>query len=176
MPIRYKVNCKTCQKCRGNPKLRSRIYLTYFKRDETSETLGDIAKEVGVSLPSFTSHCKKHLRPNDDVYSLKVETRIAKMKAKVDKEAELSFDHEAVVPKEDYEQVVDGVLAEGYDQLKKGNKAITVSQLLAAAKIKADYMSKKRGQNIEMLKTMYRMNTGDNGGVRNTAEATRSTN
>lgn len=157
----YKRNCKPCQLVRGNPKLKERVYHAFYSRDPGDETITQIAIELEVSRTSLRNHCIRHTKIKsvalEEVQTTKV---IEKIKAKIQKDTELSFDHEDIVPKQDFELVIDGVLADGYDQLKKQNKNISISQLLTAAKIKADYTSKKRGQDTELIKTMYRMASG----------------
>lgn len=159
--MRYKVNCKTCQITRGDAKLRTRIYNAYYRRDEMDEPLTHIAKEIGISHIAVFNHAKKHMSIRKIATPVRVERSIEKMKAQIAKETELAFDHDAAVPKEDYERVIDGVLAEGMDQMKKTGKTITISQLLTAAKIKGDFQAKKRGQDVEIIKTMYKFSSGD---------------
>lgn len=160
----YKRNCISCQKSRGNPKLRARIYHAQFLRENGDETLAQIALDIGVAEPSMRNHAKKHVNLRSVASEeVRVVKNIEKVKAKIQKDTELSFDHDLVIPKQDFEMVVDGVLLEGFDQLKKQGKQISISQLLAAAKIKADYTSKKRGQDTEIIKTMYRMASGGQG-------------
>lgn len=157
----YKRNCRSCQISRGNQKLRERIYHAEFLRETGDETLAQIAPEMGVSYSSLKNHATKHIKLRSVASEeVRVTKNIEKIKAKIAKDTELSFDHESIVPKQDFEMVVDGVLAEGYQQLKKQDKQISISQLLTAAKIKADYTSKKRGQDTEIIKTMYRMASG----------------
>lgn len=159
--VKYKVNCKVCQLSRGNPKLRARLQAAYYSQDTTDERVSQIAIELGINHGPMYNHCKRHIRPFTAATPLIVEGRIARMKATVAKGAELSFDHESVVPQEDFEMAVTGVIAEGLAQMKNGDKTVTISQLLTAAKIKADYSAKKRGQDVEMLKTMYRFTSGN---------------
>jgi hypothetical protein len=162
MAIKYKRNCVTCQKCKGNGKLRSRIYNAYFKRGEwADESIPQICKEIGVGEASMYNHLKKHVTELKRNQPVIVERHIEQMKATIAKETELALDHDAAVPQEDYERAVSGVIAEGMAQMKTAGKTITISQLLTAAKIKADYMSKKRGQNVEIIKTMYKMSSGN---------------
>lgn len=109
---------------------------------------------------SVSRHMNRHTVERRDRTPAVVEGHIERMKATIAKETELALDHDALVPKEDYERVIDGVLAEGMDQMKKHGKTITISQLLTAAKIKADYQAKKRGQDIEVIKSMYKFSSG----------------
>jgi len=147
--------------CRKNPKLRGRIYTAYFKKDEADESVTGIAEEIGINTRGMYNHCKKHIAMHADRMPAVVEGHIERLKAQIAKETEVAIDHDSAVPKEDYERAIDGVLAEGMAQMKQGGKTITISQLLTAAKIKADYMSKKRGQNVEIIKTMYKMSSGN---------------
>jgi len=165
MPIKYKVNCKTCRLSRENPKIRQRIYYAYFKRDEQEETIKDIAREVGIDDAAIYRHCKNHITIAPIKNPVQVEKHIQELKAKIAKETELALDHDSVVPKEDYERVLDGVLAEGLAQMKTNGKTITISQLLTAAKIKGDFQAKKRGQDIEVIKSMYRFSSGNKNGT-----------
>lgn len=154
--IRYKRNCTVCQMCRDNPKLRARIYKTFYQ-EEKDTSLKELSLELGKSVKVMWNHCEKHLSVNPARGPGLIKAGVERIKATVAKETELSFDHSTVVPKQDYEQVIDTVLAEGLKQLVHKGKSISVSQLLAAAKIKADYTGKRRGQDTELIKTMYRM-------------------
>lgn len=165
MPMRYKVNCSVCKASRGNPKLRARIYAAYYRQDEGDERVGHIAKELGFTLASIYNHCKKHVSPNPITTPTIVTGHIERLKAKIAKDTELALDHDLINPKQDFEMAVDAVIAEGIAQLKEKGKIITVNQLLAASKIKSDYESKKRGQNTELIKTMYRYASGRNKGT-----------
>lgn len=156
MPVKYKVNCTICQECRGNKKLRARIDAAFFRRDDGDENISDIALAIGKTRSAMYNHCKKHLRAPRPLTPVRVEGHIERLKAKIAKETELALEHDKVVPRQDFEIAIDSVIAEGLDQMKKNEKNISVSQLLAASKIKADYSAKKRGQNTELIKTMYR--------------------
>lgn len=161
MPLKYKINCSVCQRSKGNPKLRARIYAAYYKQDEGDERLAHIAREQGMNLQPLYNHCKKHISPNPEITPIRVEGHIEKLKAQIAKETELAIDHDAALPKEDYERALTDVIAEGMAELRKGGKTVTVSQLIAAAKIKGDFQAKKRGQDVEIIKTMYKFSSGD---------------
>ena len=157
MAVRYRVNCSWCKLSRGNPKLRARIYQAYFNPEDGDERPTTIAREMGRPEAAILNHCRKHLRLNPIRHALAVESHVARLQTRIQKEAELAIDHENVIPKQDFERVIDSVLSEGLDQMIKQEKKISISQLLTAAKIKADYTSKKRGQDSELIKTFYRM-------------------
>ena len=152
---KYKVNCSICKLSRRDPMFRKRLYQSYYERDTGDETPTGIARQMGLSPGSVLNHMKKHTRLNPVVSPKLVETHITKVQTDIQKEAELAFDHGEVIHKEDYEKVIDSVLSEGLSQMKTQKKQISISQLIAAAKIKADYSLKKRGQDTELLKTMY---------------------
>lgn len=156
----YKVNCSVCQASRGNPKLRARIYAAWYKQDEGDERLAHIAQERGFTLASIYNHAKKHMTADPVSTPKRVEGHIERLKAKIAKETELALEHGTIVPKEDFEEAIDGVIAEGLAELKRSDKSVTVNQLLAAAKIKADYSAKKRGQDTEVIKTFLMASTG----------------
>ena len=160
MVAKYKVNCTICKKSRADPVFRRRLYAAFYERDTGDETPTGIAKELGLNPASVMNHLKRHTKINPVKAPALVATHIAKVQAQINKEAELAIDHEEVIAKEDYEKVIDSVLAEGLDQMKKQGKQISISQLLTAAKIKADYSMKRRGQDAELIKTMYRLATG----------------
>src|SRR3954468_12021970 len=110
MPITYKRNCATCRLSRGNAKLRKRIINAWwFRGDGSDESLKQIAQEIHVTDQSIYNHVKKHITKPPVKTPLVVETHIAKMKAQIAKETELAIDHDSVIPKEDYERVLDGV-------------------------------------------------------------------
>lgn len=161
MITKYKKGCVTCKQAKSNPKLRDRMYNAYYRGDPLDESIVDISREINVSQGAMYNHMKKHVHERPNKTPVMVENHIERLKATIAKETELAIDHDAAVPREDYERAIDGVLAEGMDQMKKEGKTITISQLLTAAKIKADYMSKKRGQNVEIIKTMYKMSSGN---------------
>jgi gamma-glutamyl:cysteine ligase YbdK (ATP-grasp superfamily) len=89
-----------------------------------------------------------------------VQSKAEDLKAEAMKALEVSFDHGIVIPKDDYEQAVDDVIAEGMAQMKVGAKDITINQILAAAKLKGEWKLKKRGQDTEIIKMMYRGASG----------------
>lgn len=162
MPVaKYRVNCSICKLTRHDQKLRYRLYQSYYERDTGDETPTGIARELGLVPRSVMNHLKKHTKLNPVKAPALVATHIAKVQTQIQKEAELAFDHQEVIPKEDYERVIDSVLSEGLDQMHKQGKQISISQLITAAKIKADYSLKKRGQDTELLKTMYAIASGE---------------
>lgn len=174
MVSKYKTNCKICRLCRTDPILRKRLYQSYYEKDIGDESPSTVARDMGLAPSSVLNHLKKHTKLNPVKAPALVATHIAKVQAQINKEAELAIDHDEVISKQDYERVVDSVLAEGLDQMKKQGKQISISQLLAAAKIKADYSMKRRGQDAELIKTMYRLATGNkepNGTEGNITEA-----
>lgn len=157
MSVRYKVNCRVCQMSRGDAKFRHRIYQAWFNPTDGDTSPTALAKELSISPTSMLNHCKKHLRSNLGPNESRLTKHIARVQAKVYKAEELAIDHPDIVPKQDFEQVIDGVLSEGLQQMLSEGKKISISQLLTAAKIKADYTGKRRGQDTELIKTMYRM-------------------
>lgn len=181
-PVRYspngsptgrksKAKCKTCRASKGNPALRRRIYHAWFEREPGEETLTEIGQEIGASHQAIYRHAHNHLRKRLPKASLqdRREQQAQIVKAEAMKELELSLDHEELIPKADYERAIDDVLAEGIAQLKGQEKNITINQLIAAAKIKGDWAVKKRGQNTELIKMMYRSASG---GSKSTQEPT----
>jgi AcrR family transcriptional regulator len=171
MAIKYKTNCRVCQMSRGNPKLRSRISIAYFKRDEADESVTGIAEEIGVNTRGMYNHCKKHIKETTDRMPAVIEGNIERLKAKIAKETELAIDHDAVTPSQDYERALTDVIAEGMAELRRGGKTVTVSQLITAAKIKGDFQAKKRGQDIEVIKSMYKFSSGYSKNIEEKKEA-----
>lgn len=168
MAIKYKSNCVVCQLSKKDPKFRHRVYLATFKPDEADERLYELAREYKFALKSIYNHSKKHISATISNTEVVVERRVQKVRQEIAKELEVSFEHDDVVPKENYERVIDTVLEDGLSQMKSAGKNITISQLIAAAKVKSDYMSKKRGQDVEVLKTMYQSLNQGKDGVRTT--------
>lgn len=155
MPYRYKPNCSVCQLTRSDKTLQLRVYNAIYKRDDEDESLNDIREEYHITPTSMYNHAKKHVTEAPKHHIVINEKKIAQVKARAAKDLELSFEHDGVVPKQDYETAVDEVIAKGMEDMKSSGKHVSVNQLLAATKIKADYMSKRRGQDVEVIKTMY---------------------
>ena len=145
---------------RGNPKLRGRIQVAWFKKDEADESVTAIAEELGIGTRGMYNHVKKHISLTADRRPTVVANNIEKLKAKIAKETELAFDHDSAIPQEDYERALTDVIAEGMAELRRGGKSVTISQLLTAAKIKGDFQTRKRGQDVELIKSMYRFSSG----------------
>jgi hypothetical protein len=160
MAIKYKVHCKTCQMSKANPKLRERLYKAAFRREDGDETLADIANDTGLSMPRVYNHAKKHMSEKKPTGAVITTRRIEEVKQAVAKELEVSLDHDSIVPRQDFEMALDTVIAAGLAELNAGTTKTTISQLLTASKIKSDYFGKKRGQDVELVKTMYRSMNG----------------
>lgn len=166
IPARYLAKtskkCKTCLYGRNNPKFRDRVYKAWFERQPGEETLEQIGKEFGISNQAIYRHAHNHMKKRmpklTDAERYRQNAQIVKAEAMRD--LEVSFDHSQVVPVEAYEQAVDDVITEGIAQLRVKKKDVTINQLLAAAKIKGDWALKKRGQNTELIKTMFRSANG----------------
>lgn len=151
---KFKPNCRICVAAKSNPKLKVRIYHAAFEREEGDETLRQIAIDDNLTEHSLYNHVKKHIKRRSD-RSLQVQKKAALIKAKMEQELEISFDHDSVVPEEDFEKGMRLYLAAGIDALEKGKMAITAAQFVQVMKVKSDYMSKRRGQDVEVLKTVY---------------------
>jgi hypothetical protein len=157
---------------RGNGRLRARFHHAFFEREVGDETLKQIGEEIGLTQQSLHNHMKKHARrKNVNIEEGKKIKQIETIKANVAKKVELAIDHDEVVPQTDFEQAVGDIIALGIERLKKGDINVSTTQLLAAAKIKADYTAKKRGQDTELIKTMYRMASGYQGQETDSAPA-----
>ena len=159
---RSKNKCKSCIACRNNPKLRDRYYKAWFDRTPGEESLEMIGKELGISTQAIYNHAHSHMRRRVALMSAteQHQAKVEDLKAEAMKALEVSFDHGVVIPKEDYEMAVDQVILDGLAQIKIGKKDITVNQLLAAAKLKGEWKLKKRGQDTELIKMMYRSASG----------------
>lgn len=138
------------------------MYHAWFERLPGEETLEMIGKEMGISNQAIYRHAHNHMRKRAQKVQVheRIKHEAEMVKAEAMKDLELSFDHESIIPVDNYEQAVDDVLAEGIAQLRKRDKDISVSQLLAAAKIKGDWAVKRRGQNTELVKMMFRSASG----------------
>jgi hypothetical protein len=121
-----------------------------------------LGKELEISNNAIYRHAHNHMKRKVDKLEVvtKVREESASIQAQAMKALEVSFDHGIIIPKDDYEQAVDDVIADGLAQMKVGNKEITVNQLLAAAKLKGEWKLKKRGQDTEIIKMMYRGASG----------------
>lgn len=157
-----KSKCKSCNACRHNPRLRLRYYHAWFERQPGEETLEMIGQELGISNQAIYRHAHNHMKRRVEKSTVqdRIKHKAELVKVEAMKELEVSLDHENLIPREDYEKAVDDVIAEGIVQLKAKDKDVTINQLLAAAKIKGDWAVKKRGQNTELIKTMYRSASG----------------
>lgn len=165
MKKKFNKNCKSCRLTAGveNRSLRERINSAYFRPDPASESCAQIADELGISRPTFSNHCRNHLRQrNPEAKAKTTATLISKAKAHIQKEMELSFDHEEVIAETDYEKGLSQTIALGTQRLERGEITVSTTQLLQAIKIKADYSAKKRGQDTELIKMMYRTASGLN--------------
>lgn len=161
MAIKYKSNCKVCWASKKDAKLRERIYYCTFKREEGDESLYQIADSVGIPRAGMYNHVKKHIKENLPSGEVVTAKRLELVKQTVAKQLEVSLDHDSIIPKQDFEMALDEVIASGLSELRLGTKKATINQLLAAAKVKGDFSSKKRGQDVEIIKTMYRMMNGN---------------
>lgn len=160
MAIRYRSNCKACRMVKYNPKLRARMYKAAYRREDGDETIGDIADDVGLVSSATYNHVKKHMHETKPTGSVVAARRIEEVKQAVAKQLEVSLDHDQVIPKQDFEMALDAVIATGLSELNKGTTRVTVNQLIAASKVKGDFSSKRRGQDVEIVKTMYRSMNG----------------
>lgn len=182
--MKYKRNCRTCQLSKGNAKLRERIVHAKFRHEAGDETLTQIAGDLGISGAALQNHARKHITEETAFTLERKKVRgIEKVKVRAMKEMEVAFDHSDVVAELDFERGLREVVAEGITRLEKGEITVSTTQLLQAIKIKADYEGKKRGQDTELIKTMYKMatnkdkngNTNGHTDTGDTAEGERST-
>lgn len=157
---KFRPNCRPCQLSKGNPKLRKRIYDSYYNREDSGETVSQIAESAGLTHASLYNHLKKHVNERASTAEALVVTKVEKARAAIRKEFELAVDHDTVVPREDYENAWDYVISEGMRQLKESGKQVSINQLLAATKLKSDLGLKKRGQDAEIVKTFMRAAAG----------------
>lgn len=159
-----KSKCKSCNAIRNNKALKDRYYHAWFEREagDGSETLEMIAKDIGISSRAIYQHARNHMKRNVAIKDVAMRKKImsSRMRAEAMKDLEISFDHDLLVAKEDYEVAVDQVIADGMAQMKVSGKDITVNQILAAAKLKGEWKFKKRGQDTEIIKMMYRGASG----------------
>lgn len=163
MATKYRRNCKLCLACRNNPKLRNRLYQIKYHRETSDDSYRLVAEDSGgqYSYAAVSNHANKHITEGRKpiTYLVAAEKKIERTKQAIAKELEVSFDHETAVPKQDFEQVWDAVIVDGLTRFKSQKVAVTVNQLLAATKLKSDYNMKKRGQDVEIIKTMYSFNS-----------------
>ena len=159
-----KGNCKSCAATK-DPVVAERFYKAWFEREPDGETLKDIGRELDISQQAIYRHANLHMqkRVNKQAEMVIKDEAARKLKLEAMKELELSFDHDRAVPKQDYERVIDQILLDGLAQIKTESTKFTVNQLIAAAKIKGDWQAKKRGQDAEIIKMMYRSASGFNG-------------
>lgn len=156
MAVKYRANCSVCKASKDNPKFRARVYHAAFKRSDDDESLGMIAREIGFTERAMYNHAKKHMWENPHTNEIVRKKKSETIRASVQKELEVSFDHENVVPKQDFEKVWDQVIQDGINQLEKKDTDLSINQILAATKLKSEFVAKKRGQDTEIIKAMYR--------------------
>lgn len=162
----FKSNCATCRALKVNAKLRTRVRFAAFKREEGDETLADIAREIKIAVPGIYNHAKKHMIDYSPMVERREQVIIAKkqavFQAQANKKLEVAFDQKDLEITENYEDGLDEYIRQGGDALNKGNMKITEKGFLAAIKIKSDIQSKKRGQDIEIMKAVYSFSSGKN--------------
>lgn len=168
MSMRYKVNCKSCQMSKTDPKLRKRIRYAAYKREHGDETLADIALERGLSVPQIYNHVKKHMSDAQESYNAAKDTKIAKQrevfKANVAKELELSVDVDVLDSIEGRPESVvalDDYISQAKLLIDKGLLKINATSFLQAVKIRTDWSSKQQTNKTEFMKAIYAMSSGD---------------
>lgn len=171
MPIKqdeytgYRVNCVVCKSCKALPSLKKRIRLAAFHRQDGDETLGDIANEFGFSTKSIYNHAKKHIRPSET--EGKKEIRVAKkvidFQAQAQKELELQLDKQTIDEIEARPAEIigmDELIAQGVEEIRKGNMKLTATQFIAAVKVKTDWAAKQQSNKVEILRTIASFRSG----------------
>lgn len=160
--IKYRRNCRTCQWSKKDPKYRKRIYDATFNRELTEDSYQAVHRDYPErgSVQSLSNHAKKHISESSKLAPALVINKVEKTRAKLQHELERAVDHEAVLPSQDFEYSWDTIISEGMKELQDGRTKVSVSQLLAATKLKSDYVMKKRGQDTEIIKTMMRAGSG----------------
>jgi hypothetical protein len=160
--IKYRKNCKTCQWSKKNPEYRKRIYDATYNREYTGDSYNAIARDFPErgSVASLSNHAKKHISESAKIAPAIIINKVETTRAKLQQEMERAVDHETVLPSQDFEYSWDTVISQGMKELQDGRTKVSVSQLLAATKLKSDYFMKKRGQDKEIIKTMMRAGSG----------------
>ena len=161
MPSRYKPNCNTCKKTKLDAKLRQRIQNAAYKRDIGDESLAEIAKEIGVTIPTIYNHVKKHITDDDIVLEKRLQSKRSlqaeKIKAKVQKDLELKLDVATVEEIDSDPLQILGLkeyIAQGNDMIKKGGLKITAQSYLVAVRTLNEFEAKKTNNKLEFLRTI----------------------
>jgi hypothetical protein len=165
--VKFKMNCKACLLSKRDPKARARIRQAFFRREEGDETLADIAKEFGISIPSMYNHAKKHLKDTEPIgqqrKAIAVVRKKAEFEGKVQKELELQLDAETVAdinvrPAEII--ALDEWIAQGAAMVKEGTMKMTPQAFLGAITVKTKWASTQQNNKIELLRTMNAFRSG----------------
>lgn len=177
MPNRYKVNCATCIMSKKDVPLRTRIRYAAYKREQGDETLYDIADAVGLTRHGIYNHVKKHMEDISDRYinrsRVQAAKKVAEVRTKVQKEAELFLDPDTVdaIEGRPLEIVaLDDYIAQAKAMIDNKELKITASTFLAATKIKTDWQRGQQSNKTEFLKAIYAMASGATKAVTNEKE------
>lgn len=162
----YKSTCKLCKLSKSTPGLKKRIYHAKFNWQDGDETLMDIYRSFeGVfTKMGMYNHCNKHIderRASESVLEVQTAKKVEKVRAAVNKELEVGFERGEMTITDEYELGLNDYIGQGLDILRKGNMKITEKGFLTAIKIKSDIQAKKRGQDIEIMKSIYSFSSGE---------------
>jgi hypothetical protein len=164
---KYRLNCSVCKIAKTNQGLRKRLQHAKFHREDGDEALPDIAREFGFSLPAIYNHCNKHIRditPGIQQRMINIaEKKKIELQGRIQKELELSLDAKTVEEIESRPAeivILDDYIAQGAEEIRKGELRITPNSFLAAVKIKTDWASKQQNNKVELLRTIAAFRSG----------------
>lgn len=166
--ITYRKNCKACQVSKNNSRLRDRIYASKTFNPDGIEFITEIADDVGVSRWSMSNHCKKHVtisvaKKRKIAEAIKLHQAKTHLAAKVmgEEEARKIIEQEAEIMGKPFRAEVpgyvdlwDAFIALGENRLKNGTIQITAAHILKAAADKADWESKQKDRQLDIVKSI----------------------
>lgn len=159
--IRYKPNCKACQLSKKDPRLRQRIYQAAYRREDGDETLYQIADREGFNRAALYNHVKKHTTEVQKSLEVQTAKKVAEVKANVDNKLVDHFEGKEPITPQLHNDVLDEVMAIGLADVKAGRLKVTVSHALAAARQKAENLSKQKNLQLDIMKTMFAFASGE---------------
>lgn len=149
--IKYKKNCTICNAIKENHKIADRLYETTAYDKTSSVSLAMFAQQYKLSYPPLLNHVKKHQAINAEDLSQKHLQQIVK-----------KAEQQAVLRKIESTDIWQNVMDLGAKELKDGNIKLKVSDMLRAAKDKADYDLKVKDQELAMIEMVYHFASGAN--------------
>lgn len=154
MALKLKRGCKVCEKLKGNPKLTKRIYSSKFYL-KGGESLLSISQDEELRYESLINHCKKHQALDEHKLA---EAQLKSIEKKVTNDA-----IRKMVRTGDARQDVVDKLHAMLDNINPDELTgrDVVALLLKATKDSDDVTAKKRDQDVDILKMMGSVRSGE---------------